>query len=267
VTRSSPDDDALVRRFDAPDVHAIVLTGSYARGDAGPWSDVDLLRFVSDDAADLVGSGSHLIDGRLVVVSNVVPAHIASWFEQPDQAVIYIPGVRTARALVDRDGAFAAVQERARAFVWDAAMQARADAWASEELVGWMEEAHKGLEGLRRDDVGRLLSARHGLSWGLQRVVQVQRGVLLTSGDNSFWSEVAAAVGVDSEWVRLREMAFGAVPMPLHAQVIAGLRLYVLTATMLQNAIQPHHASLITTTANRISTTLSDLVPDGGDVI
>lgn len=69
--------DALVRRFDAPDVQAIVLVGSYARADAGPWSDVDLLRFVGDEAKDLAGSGSHLIDGRLVNVSNVTPADVS----------------------------------------------------------------------------------------------------------------------------------------------------------------------------------------------
>lgn len=211
---------------------------------------------MSDDARDSADSGSYLIDGRLVVVSDIGPSHVESWFAQPDQALIYIPGVRIAQPLIDRDGVFATLQQRARSFVWDTAMQERANAWASEQMVGWIEEAHKGLEGLRRDDVGRMLSARHGLSWGLQRVMQTQRGVLLTSGDNSFWAETAATPGIDGDWLRLREEVFGVVAVSLREQIIAGLRLYVLTAAMLENTIQPQHAPLITATVQNITAVL-----------
>ena len=40
--------EELARRFDAPGVLAIALLGSYARGDAGPYSDVDLVRFTAE---------------------------------------------------------------------------------------------------------------------------------------------------------------------------------------------------------------------------
>jgi hypothetical protein len=63
-------------------------------------------------------------------------------------------------------------------------MQARANQQASAMLVGWFEEVHKGLAGLQQNDIGRLLNARHGLSWGLGRVMKVQRGILM-SGDNA----------------------------------------------------------------------------------
>jgi predicted nucleotidyltransferase len=39
---------ALIERFDRPDMKSIVLMGSHARGDAGPYSDVDLARFISE---------------------------------------------------------------------------------------------------------------------------------------------------------------------------------------------------------------------------
>lgn len=247
---------ALIARFDAPGVRALVLVGSFARGDAGPHSDIDLLRFVHAEATDVSGSGSYLIDGWLVNVSDVQPPDLDRWFAQPDEAVVYVPGLRTAQPLFDRDGAFAAAHERAHAFAWDAAMQQRADQWASAQMIGWIEEAHKGLEGLRRGDVGRMLSARFGLSWGLQRVVQVQRGVLLRSGDNSFWNDVAAYVGTDSEWVRLRAAAFGAVPLALPEQIIAGLRLYIATVDLIRPAIQPQHAPLIGATVARIRAAL-----------
>ena len=63
--------EQLIQRFEAPGIHALVLMGSYARGEAGPYSDLDVVRFT--DGANLPGTGSYLMDGHLAVVSNVTP--------------------------------------------------------------------------------------------------------------------------------------------------------------------------------------------------
>jgi hypothetical protein len=140
-------------------------------------------------------------------------------------------------------------------------MQSRANAWVARALIGWIEEAHKGLEGLRRNDIGRMLNARFGLSWGLSQVMKVQRGVLLSS-DNGHWDEINRAVGELSEWVRLRRMVFGLedgsgkVPALRH-QVAAGLRLYGLTAAMLDAALPEPERGMIRATATRIEQELA----------
>jgi hypothetical protein len=241
--------------------------GSYARGDQGPFSDVDLVRFADKGVELRPDDGSYLIDGVLVVVSTATPDRVEEWFSRPEVAVNVIAGLREARCLVERGSAFAAVQARARAFEWDAAMQTKADAWASQEMVGWIEEVHKGLEGLRRGDVGRLLNARYGCSWGLSNVMCVQRGVLLT-GDNAFYDQVMEAVGVDSEWARLRQRAFGIVeegegPLTLEEQVRAGLRLYVLTAELLGEALQLEDEPLVRQTVELIYVTLGTSIEEG----
>ena len=248
---------ALAHQFDAPTVKALVLMGSHARGDAGPYSDIDLVRFVAEADADLAGASSHLLAGVLVVVSNVTPSQVESWFTEPKAATDAIAGLRLARALIDRDNTFAAIQARAHTFVWDETLQGKADLWASEQMVGWIEEVHKGLEGLHRRDPGRLLNASFGLSWGLSSVVKVQRGVLV-SGDNGFFNEVAAAVGVETAWSQLRAIAFGVAdvhdrPPSLRERVVAGLHLYGLTAELLGPAIQPEHAPLIAETIQLIN--------------
>ena len=166
--------EQILHLFDAPSVRAIVLMGSYARGETGPFSDIDVVRFT--DGSELPGAGSYLIDRYLVVVSDVTPRQIERWFTDPEAAVDSIIGVRRAQALLDRDGYFAGIQARARAFRWDQTMQERANQRASEMLVGWIEEVHKGLAGLQYNDIGCLLNARHGLSWGLSRVMKVQCG-------------------------------------------------------------------------------------------
>ncbi len=251
----------LARRFDAPGVRAIAVMGSHARGDSLPHSDIDLLRLIEADTA-LEGAGSHLVGGHLVVVSDADPQRVETWFTRPEMATNAIVGVREARALIDRGGAFAAVWARACAFEWDAAMQERANAWAGAEMVGLIEEVHKGLNGLIQPHTGRLLNARFGLSWGLCKVMQVQRGVLL-SGDNSFYEQLAEAIGRGSRWVHLRRIAFGIEDADgraptLREQVIAGLELYVETAALLAGALPSPEAELVAETVRRIRSALGE---------
>ena len=138
-------------------------------------------------------------------------------------------------------------------------MQAKANRWASKQMVGWIEEVHKGLEGLRRNDIGRLLHARFGCSWGLTRVMCVQRGVFI-SGDNALFEEVTADIGKNSEWARLCLAVWGAGPKPSEFldQVKAGLRLYNLTAAMLADIILEEDQPLIADTVALVNHVLSE---------
>lgn len=252
----------LAQQFDHPTINAIALFGSHARNDAGPYSDIDLLRFVNADDAEPAGVGSHFIGDTLVVVSNVTPAAAKTWFTEPAEAVNTIAGLRQAQALLDRGDYFAQLQTRAHAFTWTDDLQLKADLWASEQMVGWIEEVHKGLEGLRRRDDGRLLNASFGLSWGLMGILKVQRGVLVYS-DNSALPQVIEIVGQDHLWSQLCPISFGAAevhdrPPSLRERVVAGLHLYVVTAELLESAIQPEDAPLIARTVARINSDLED---------
>lgn len=245
----------LAQQFGLPEVQAVVLMGSQARGEAGPFSDIDLVRLVRD-TTPLPLTGSHWWQGRLVTVSDVTPEQVERWFTDPQSAVKWIAGLRVARPLHDPDHLFAAIQARAQAFTWDETMQARANRWVSREMVGWIEEVHKGLEGLRRGDIGRLINARHGFSWGMNGVMAVYKGVLLSS-DNGVWAEVAAAPGIPSEWILLRNQAFAVngveeqVP-PLREQIEAGLRLYVLTAKLVAPALRAGEREMVEEVVTRI---------------
>jgi hypothetical protein len=263
VMQLTPDFFALAQRFDALDISAIALVGSYARGEAVRHSDIDLVRFTTrTDVTFDPPNGSYLIDGRLVVVKAATPDEVESWFGQPELAVAVIPGLHTAIPLIDRNGTFAALQKRAAGFTWDAEMRRRADLWASHEMVGWTEEVHKGLDGLRDGNVGRLLNARFGLSWGLQRVIQVQRGIML-AGDNAFFDAIADNLGPSSRWAQLRTAAFGiesgtGKPVAsLRDQVIAGLHLFVETAALIHSTITDEDRPLVEDTVRRINEELS----------
>ena len=245
--------EALVDRFRI-DGAALVLAGSHARGDAGTYSDVDLIRFLPDERA-VTSDGSYLFAGRLVVVSSVTPATVEQWFDLPEQAVNVIAGLQTSHTLYDPHSHFSLVKARAKAFRWTEVLDRRADAWVAAQMVGWAEEAHKGLEGLARDDAGRLLNARFGLSWGLARVMTVHRRVLLR-GDNTFIEQLGEALGEDSGWMVLSRRAFGlsadAPGQLLHDQVRAGLALYAMTAVMVRDTLGASQAEIVDATVSRI---------------
>ena len=245
----------LLARFAPTHADALFLVGSRARGVAGPHSDVDLLRLAQDEDG-LEGDGSYLVSDRLVVVSTLTPKWAEVIFQEPEAACNYVLGLRMGQILVDRTGNGANLQRRARDFVWGDEIQAKANGVAARTLVGYIEEAHKGLEGLRRNDVGRLLNARFGMSWGMSKVVMVQRGILLSS-DNGHWDEINRTVGESSAWVRFRHMAFGLEDAtghapPLRQQVLAGLRLYRLTVAMMEHMLPEPEGGLIRATVTRI---------------
>ena len=252
----SPFIGTLIERFDGPDVDALVLMGSYARGTANPYSDIDLTRFTCAHGAHRTRTFQGLIADQLVVVNDLGSAAVEDIFTHPEVTSGYLVGLRLARPLQDRNGTFARIQERAHAFTWDATLQAKANAWASEALAGWSEDMRKGIVGLADNDPGRLLNAHFACSWGLSRIMQVQRGVLLASS-NDFYRTVAEAVGRDSEWVRLRHITFGIAPVDgrpptLREQVVAGLRLYIATAALLAPMLRPEDQPLIMQTVELI---------------
>jgi predicted nucleotidyltransferase len=249
------DIDKLIQRFDKTDVvQALILMGSYARNEAGPHSDIDLVRFVIA-GTKLSDDGTHFDEKkRLINISTVEPDEYEKWFSEPYEATRWIAGLRVARALVDREDFFTnELQIRALHFTWNMTIQSRANVEASRRMVGWTEEAHKGLEGLRRDhDYGRLLNAIHGLSWGLSEVLQIHRGVLISSDNNAFL-EVELALGDNRQMIDLRRIAFGILEnYTLSQRVIAGLEFYVLIAEQMQNIWQENDIEIIQHTVKQI---------------
>ena len=254
--------ETLIERFDGPDVDALVLMGSYARGTANQYSDIDLTRFTAAHGLHRTRIFQGLIADQLVVVNDLGAAAVEEIFSQPEVTSSYLEGLRLARPLQDRNGIFARIQARAHAFMWDVSMQVKANAWASEALAGWSEDMRKGIVGLADNDVGRLLNAHFASSWGLSRIMQVQRGVLLASS-NDFYTAVAEAVGRDTEWVRLRHITFGIAhvdgrPPTLREQVVAGLRLYIATAALLAPILRPEDQPLIMQTVELIRHSLDN---------
>jgi len=138
-------------------------------------------------------------------------------------------------------------------------------------MVGWVEEVHKALAGLRNGEIGRLLDGEFGLSWGLNRLVSTQRGVpLVPLPDGVAWSpdwfeHAEQVIRRETEWARLRRRAYGIgmggpaeSAAPLRERVVAGLWLYVATAELLAGVWHTPQIELIDHTVHLIRDTLGD---------
>lgn len=249
--------NSLVDELMSTDIVAVALAGSYARGDATHWSDIDIIRYAmtmpvtSEERYTLA-----IRDWRLVSVSTTTIAAKQAEMTQPEAAIFVVPGLRQARILHDPSGALAALHQRARDFTWEP-LQAAASAYASEMVMGQAEEAHKLLGALNRRDESATLYAAHAAVMGLTRAVAVGLGVLIES-ENSYYRQVQEAAGLDSAWTRYHRIAAGYAvdtshKSPADAIGIAALNLYCETARLLRPSFLPHHLPVIEVTLDVIA--------------
>jgi hypothetical protein len=237
-----PDDliGNLLAEFADADTIGMLLAGSHARGDATPYSDIDLIRFAPVlPEADADRYTLAYREGHLVSVSTTTVDAKRAELSRPETAIWVVPGLRQARILLDRDGALAALLHHAQAFRWEP-LQTAADAYASYEVMGLAEEVHKVLGALGCNDESTALYATWGLASGLIRAVTVQRGVLIQT-ENAYFRQVQEAAGLDSAWSCAFRIAVGLEMAPVTARAIAALRLYHETAMLLSSALQTQH--------------------------
>ncbi|MHA7685481.1 nucleotidyltransferase domain-containing protein [Cupriavidus sp. PET2-C1] len=220
----------------------VLLTGSFARGNATPQSDVDLI--VS--SADIQSSRQRIFRhrGRLVVLKIQSRETLAAVLLDPRSACQYLTGLSNSVPLIDQDGFLRDLLNKARNFEWTAEMIFSAQRAAASELIGWLEEVHKGVAGLESGDSGRMLQAVHGCSWGMLRVAQLHLRVLEGS-DNTVVDDVTTAVGWGPRWSTLLRTAIGLTEACLSVRVKAGLELFCATAELAGASFLPDELWMI----------------------
>lgn len=230
---------------------AIALTGSYVRGEATRYSDIDLHHYTTQQADAL----SYYYVGETPV--SISTLRIEAKHEElhvPEQAIWAVEGLRQAKALYDPHGAFAVLQAEAQAFTWDATMQDKANQYASRELAGYGEEALKICTGIAHEDDSTVSYGTVGLVLGVSGIILTQQGILLRSENEYFRKarQAAATMGAEAEFAT----ANGDVAAVPRMRGLAALRLYLTIAQRLTDIIQPEHRSVIEKTADIITRTL-----------
>lgn len=235
----------LAGKLDNDDLAGIILGGSHARGDATPYSDIDIACFVKDG---LLPAPKHFFyrDSYLVSVASKSIAAIREETVRPNKAIFVVPGLRGARILLDKDGSVGALLRDIEAFAWEP-LQPAANRYASYNIMELAEQVHKVLsEALKGNDLALAYATAKLLS-GLTEAVAVQRGVLVTS-DNTYYSQVEAAAG--AEWAQHHRIGAGVDVAEVGgatlatARALAAVRLYRETVRLLRHSMDPAHLAV-----------------------
>ncbi|PZS04498.1 MAG: hypothetical protein DLM69_01810, partial [Candidatus Chloroheliales bacterium] len=246
----------LVAELNDEQTTAFALDGSYARGEANEYSDVDIICFRDDiPEGEELPLGFQYHANRLISVHRVAIATAHAGMYKPENAVWWVPSLRNYRILLDKRGELAALMQEARDFRWEP-LQPAADEYASTKLWALSEQAHKLMGGLARHDAGILYNSTINLLRSNTWSVVVQRGIMLKS-QNSRIQQVEENVGLNSAWTRYHRLAMGideaatALP-PLEARAWAALQLHLETIALLRPIVRAAHLPVIEATAAKV---------------
>lgn len=238
----------LVTELDDETVTAIILHGSYARGDAmPPYSDVDLVRILQETPERKQVKRFIWYDSYLLNLSSRPLSIYKEWLTIPQEAIFRLSTIQDARILLDKYGTFQAFQQETRNWRWEP-LQASANHYAGQILVELSETVLRILRALQFQRA-TMLTQRillHVLP-GVTNAMAVQRGMLIRG--NNYLQQVQETLGVDSVWTRSYMQAAGiaieGAPSTIEARGLAALQLYRETARLLHPHLLPEHRETV----------------------
>ncbi|HJR81936.1 MAG TPA: nucleotidyltransferase domain-containing protein [Anaerolineales bacterium] len=243
---------SAIDQINSPDVVGFGIVGSYARGQESKYSDIDFDIFVSKMPENSYDRYTlRYWDEKLISLKYTLLEDERSALTDPRRAIWAVPGLRGMRVLLDKDGSMSALQKAAQEFDWSP-LQAAANEYAAEQVMGNAEEVHKILNGLTNAHESTVLYATWGLVKNMLEAVAVQRGLMIVS-ENRYFDLIQDSVGRDSKWTRAFRAAWGLdVSSQYQARGIAALSLYRLTAEMFDELVPAKHREVVDKTLQLI---------------
>lgn len=250
----------LISELDDETVTAIILHGSYARGEAiPPYSDIDLVRILKETPQRKQLKRFIWYDGYLLNLSSRPLSIYKEWLTIPQEAIFRLSTIQDAHILLDKNGIFHAFQQETRTWQWEP-LQEAANHYASQVIVELSETILRTLGALQFQKTVMLVQRiiLHILP-GVTNAIAVQRGILIKG--NNYLQQVQEVVGSDSLWTRSYMHAAGIgvddVPNTIEARSIAALRLYQETVRLLHSHLLPEHRETV-----EVLTTMVDQMLD-----
>ena len=232
--------DALVNELDTPDVIGITLGGSYVRGEATPYSDVDLACFLHEQ--NPLPPRRYLYrSGYLLSIAFITVADIRQRLSQLPDALLFVAGQR--QVLLDKDSSVKELLQAIASFNW-ASLEQHARGYVSFQVAMLAEQAHKILSVWSQNNHLALSYATTKLLLALTEVMTVRYGVLIKN-DSSYYQQVQEAVGLTSPWTAFHQLVTGAqTQAPMKEQAKQVLHLYQETVKLAKPVMQQSHLAV-----------------------
>lgn len=234
----------LVQELDHEDIVGIMLGGSYARGTATLYSDVDLSCFWREGLRPPPKRFMYRA-GKLISIKMTSVAEIRGMLKRPPAALLFVSGKH--QLLLDKDGSVARLLTEIEAFRWED-LQSETNANISIWMMLKAEDVQKVLSVFQQENAEGLAFVISKLIAELTLLTALYHGTLITS-DSTYYQQVQEAAGLDSAWTRYHRIATGleAGPtgiVPLRAQGIAVLHLYRETFAFARPVMQAEHLAI-----------------------
>lgn len=249
----------LVRELDHEDIVGITLGGSYARGEATRYSDLDFACFWREGAKPPPKSLFYR-QGRLISVKKTRVSELRAMLNRPEAALLFARGKH--RLLLDKDGSVAQLLREMEEFRWEK-LRPTAEAQNGFWLMLVTEEVHKILREFQQENEAGLVYAVAKLISELTLVAALAMGVLIIS-DSTYYKQVEEAIGPDSAWTRYHRLALGlaegpAMIRPFRARGLAVLFLYRETLPLVRPAMQPEQLAVVEEVLRLVSASINQL--------
>ncbi len=219
---------AISRTLVGQGAEAVVLFGSWVRGDAYRESDIDI---------HAIGRRSHYRlerdQGFLVSVTWMTARQHRQAFKDPSKAGGIIPAWRNASIMYDPQGIAYALKKDAKRWQWEP-LSEQADRWVAEEITGWAEEVHRLIGSLQ---LGRRTAAavqRSVLAIKMAPILAVHHRILYDT-ENQLWDLVSTKMGMT--WAQLQSVSLGEDNQSFEDTCKAALQLYSIVAREVEHLL------------------------------
>ncbi len=235
---------ALVQELDHEDIVGITLGGSYARGTATLYSDVDLACFWREGVRPPPKRFLYRQD-KLISIKMTGVAEVREMLKRPQSAMLLVSGKR--RLLLDKDGSVARLLAEIEAFRWED-LQEAVNAHISLWMMLKAEDVQKVLREFQQENAPGLALVITHLVAVLTLLTALCHRTLITN-DSTYYQQVQEAAGLDSGWTRSHRIATGLAAgptdiAPLRAHGIAVLHLYRETLVFARPVMQTDHRAI-----------------------
>ena len=244
----------LITEIDDHTIRGIVLGGSHARGDATPYSDVDLACFVPDTFRSLRKRYLYR-EGHLISIGQKTLEGVKQQLAEPFQALWIVPGFRQSRVLLDKDGSMSQLKQMVENFTWET-LHMEAAGFAGHILISDAEFVHKLLGNYWRGNLSGIAYAVQRLFDGATMAMALYYGVFITT-DTMYFQEVESAVGSDSNWTHYHSLLSGVKTIgedtsSLNVRGKLALHLYRETASLLMPTLNVQRRKVVEHVLNLI---------------